>query len=892
MADSFFSANRFFDACIERGALTSIKYGTEDSSAEFVLPGTLFGEIVLSYEKEGEKLKQWYCNRSEEYTDAEPERCGNDLCYKFETEDPSKGLKVVGTINLIFDRLSQVYTIKNISDKPVKILDAALSMTPNSSFEWGESAASKVIGHPFIGGHGSHSLITRCDGKGRFLLVLPYSTEENASAPHAGKWEFFDQGADLPFDKETEKQRNRLYVYEYSEHETLAAVSHGYKPRIDAGSKTLLPDEETSLGFVYMWAEDYEDAREKYVSYGIPDVITVPGYTVCKDSLVKMCVRSKNAVSLKPEFPGDSECKAVRTGADEYIFELKFSRLGENYVDVCYGEGRFSRCEFFVTESIESMIRKRGAFIASHQIKDESLWYDGLLTEWNNETGVMLSPDNYDRIKGWRIYEVTCDDPGLSKPAFLSGKLAEYPVQEEVTALDRYIEKFVTGGLQCTEEEDYPYGIYGIPDWHKNRNSEDSGNGGREHLWRIYDYPHITLMYFNMYRIARDYEHIRTRLSARDYLVKAFKTAVAMFTIPYELEEWSAYETGLYNELVIPEIIEALKTENMPRFAARLERHWNRKVKFFVTKCKDLFGSEYPFDTTGFESTHALAKTALKLCEYRKREDRFNPQISRSDAVKFLESQMKCNVACRGYLEPAYFWYGSDYRANNHHYTLSYMSQMGGWAVLDYALRFEKDPFPLLRLGYGSIMSSWALFNSGFFFKGTEHDGAASGGFEPLPYGETWLEQPHSSGPWYYSCEIDLGFCGALRAASTVLCDDPIFGLTVLGGRLKETDAGLEITSEDGIGRRFHAITDEKRLHITFDKGHFSKATPIKVSKEFKETLITLDTGELKKDALISVSADLNGRECRIEAAGLEACGTASIPVTGDITTIKITANI
>ena len=58
----------------------------------------------------------------------------------------------------------------------------------------------------------------------------------------------------------------------------------------------------------------------------------------------------------------------------------------------------------------------------------------------------MLGPDEYDKIKGWRIYDVTCDDPGLSKPAFLSSKLTEYPVQDEVDALDYYCKNFVHGG--------------------------------------------------------------------------------------------------------------------------------------------------------------------------------------------------------------------------------------------------------------------------------------------------------------------------------------------------------------------------------------------------------------------------------------------------------------
>ena len=73
---------------------------------------------------------------------------------------------------------------------------------------------------------------------------------------------------------------------------------------------------------------------------------------------------------------------------------------------------------------------------------------------WRRQT--LLGPDNYDRIKGWRIYEVTCDDPGLSKPAFLAAKNAERPVQGEVAALDDYIEHFVWGGLQRTHRRGVP----------------------------------------------------------------------------------------------------------------------------------------------------------------------------------------------------------------------------------------------------------------------------------------------------------------------------------------------------------------------------------------------------------------------------------------------------
>ena len=125
---------------------------------------------------------------------------------------------------------------------------------------------------------------------------------------------------------------------------------------------------------------------------------------------------------------------------------------------------------------------------------------------------VLLGPDNYDRISGFRIYEVTCDDPGLCKPAFLAAKNAEYPVQSEVDVFDCYIQHFVWGGLQQTTDEPYPYAVYGIEDWKRNRDSDDSGRNGRRHVWCCYDYPHVDPMYFSMYRVAKNHPKIKTSL--------------------------------------------------------------------------------------------------------------------------------------------------------------------------------------------------------------------------------------------------------------------------------------------------------------------------------------------------------------------------------------------
>jgi len=790
-------SDAYFNIVMQGGAMTSLKPGpsqTGQRETQFILPGRAFAAIDLVWEN-GDGIGRASLGTESEWKTEAPRYKDRTGSYRAVTE--AGPLRVTTVWELGKSTVIQRIFIENISKAGANVLDCGFRFSGNTEFKFGTPASDKVIGHHFISGHGSRLVFKRCDGQGPYLLVLP---EDGTQL------EYFMQG------RIDEGHPGDFIAYALS----ADAVKKAGKSRmpVPGSSQVLKPGESVAFSFRWVWADDNDDARRLFALYGLIDIDVVPGLTVPAGSLVTLSAKS-SWKDIKAEFPEGAELVSSEGG----IYRFRLNRLGENELIFNYNNGkRRTGVTFFVTQDIETLIKKRGAFIASKQHTDPSLWYCGLLAEWNNETGALLGPDNYDRIGGWRIYEVSCDDPGLSKPAFLSGKLAEYPDAAQAAALDLYVEKFVWGGLQCTEDEPYPYALYGIPDWKQNRDSEDEGTRGKLHIWRIYDYPHITLMYYNLYRIARDHPSMPLTHDALTYLKRARDTAIAMFTVPMELLRWDARNTGLYNELCIEEIIEALQAEGLPH--DRLEIHWQRKCRYFVMECTDLYGSEYPFDTTGFESTHALAKRALRTAEDVILENTRQPQMTREQAVRFMETQLACNIATRGVLEPAYYWYGSDYRSNNTFYTLSYMSQMGGWSILDYALYHADDPFKLLRLGYGSLLSSWALMNTGYWFPGEEHDGTACGGFEPMATGMTWLDQQHNGGPWYYSCEIDLGFCGALRGAATVLAQDPEFGPVCYGGSLE----GRKVICEDGIRRRFHVITPENRLHITIDKGHFDGA--------------------------------------------------------------------
>ena len=300
--------------------------------------------------------------------------------------------------------------------------------------------------------------------------------------------------------------------------------------------------------------------------------------------------------------------------------------------------------------------------------------------------------------------------------------------------------------------------------------------------------------------------------------------------------------------------------------ADTLRGHWERKVKFFVNDSPNLFGSEYPFDSTGFESTHALASYAMKHADA---PGITHTGIPAANAAKFLRIQMAANVFCRGWLEPAYYTLGSDYRGSGGDvYTLSYMSQMGGWSVLDYGLHFAADPAPYLRLGYASYLSAWALVNSGtpesnygYWYPGPENDGGAGGGFEPAPNGMTWLDQPHHRGSWYYSCEENLGYCGALRTAATILADDPIFGRFCFGGSWRKTVGGLEVVPRDGLRKRFYARINGDALSLISETDRFASEEPLLLRETLSWMRFSLESDNPEAHiATVRLSGLLPGR--------------------------------
>ncbi len=829
-------------------------------------PGWLLGDVLITYRLDGGVWQDAKTHLSDDNREIAVDDINNttrlDITYLQDSAhtDGIRDFDLTETWQLDGNRMTLDITLSNTTGSVLEIGDFGFPLpfyTVNEG-PTSEVMTGRVMKHSFMAGHGSYAYWMRVNGTEPYLLM---------TAAEQSRFEYFH------IFNESGRWEGNYVAYMHSGVTGPAAAGTW---RQNHTTKVLQPGEELSLNLVFSWQDSYDDIRQTLYNEGELDIDIVPGMSLPQDLHALVKIRTQGTIeTLTAEYPAETTITyAGSPQADTYIYKIEFQKLGENIITINHDGGQETILEFFSTEPLETLIKKRSSHIVNYQqVRNPAKWYDGLFGLWDARTQELRTPDNNDGFTGWWGYVLTCDDPGLGHAPYVASKNVRYPDPCEIEAVEYYLENFVWGGLQRTDTETpNPYGIYGVPSWYEHRVLDpDPG-----HVWRVFDYPHIVMLYHHMYEIAKKYPELVSYLDKEGYLERAYQTAMRY----YLLGSWG-YNVGTYNELVFEDVIAALRTESRNTDADTLETEWRKKTISFIESSN--YGSEYSMDTTAFESTHAFARWAM--------EHDVSGEVTQQQIDDFMIQQMRGNIAVRGWLEPAYYFYGSDYRAaGSSEYTLSYMAQMGGWAVLDYALNYAAnygdDPVALLRLSYASYLSSWALMNTGtpasnygYWFPGEANDGAVGWAFEPKKNTTIWLLGRYlERGIWYYDGEIDLGLGGALRMARAIVVDDPIFGLFGYGCDVIDTGTNYEMLIKDGL--REYLIMHNMNVSLKLDRDAYSYDIPITISK-------TKDAVQFQLD-----NETLTAHNTRIALTGL-AAGDYQVKVNDDVqSTVTMTPEI
>ena len=755
------------------------------------------GDMKFTLSKNGSKSYAAVTSLSDDIREVSGNGKSVTVSYTGQSENAAglKDMDLIETYSLSEDgkKLNWNINMKNTSGETLEIQDLGFPLLMNSWWQSNQSGIyeQNVARHSFAGKDGSYIYWQRPNGDGSFLVMIP----QNGTS-----LEFKDK-AKYGEGTFAEKDPSWEGLVEYFIHSKNITTSRtgAYLP---STSLTLEADAEQEYGFTFCFANSYSELHDILYDAGLVDTVSLPGMTIPKDTEATLAVRAKDGnISVTGEDGKNIKITSAGNGEDGYsLYKISFDTLGANNVTVHYGDGKESVLQYYATESLETLIDANTEFITTKQQAKTEKSYNGAYLQWNMDSEKLITWDDYPG-GGWKTWMAGgSDDAGLSSAVYVSEKNVTKPDKEQIESLDYYIENFIWGYMQ-------KHDTYEVYRWYDG----NEGTPGDKGTWRSYNYIHIANTYYNMYQIASDYPGT-TKLSADEYLLRAYNTLKAMFTYGmfdgknYGNGGQGAYVFGAMGEMNLPKILEALQKEKHND-----EYEWLKEK--ISKKMNTLFAENYPFasemsiDTTGFETCYTLAKMFGN--------------------TEMAQKVMKASLACRG-VQPLWYFYGSDNRhMGESWWNLGYETQLGAWQQQDYLYEYmdvdnsEFDQY--MRGTYGAYLAGWSNINVGQISNKDANYGAASWQYQSEKGKNGYDYIPSLDGWWAWSGESALGFWGGLKTASANVVDDDIVGLYGYGCDVNYADGIYTVVPKDGVRTRL-TLYNKGKFAVELGKAQYKEA--------------------------------------------------------------------
>lgn len=188
------------------------------------------------------------------------------------------------------------------------------------------------------------------------------------------------------------------------------------------------------------------------------------------------------------------------------------------------------------------------------------------------------------------------------------------PVQGEVAALERFLNTTIYGRLQYMGGANdslvrkalfyYDAALPQASEYYDptidHAGTWDYAESHR--VDRAYDYPHVTIAWWSLYRLAR-YHSGATTGTWEYFLNGAYKTIIAMFTTTDTFNTAFYTQFGLMEGSVFETVLLDLQREGLTDQANDVESRMKKRTDTWNTEANP-FGSEMPWDSTGQEEVY------------------------------------------------------------------------------------------------------------------------------------------------------------------------------------------------------------------------------------------------------------------------------------------------
>lgn len=692
------------------------------------------------------------------------------------------------------------FTLSNASGAPVEVGGLGLPMVFDNILldrDLDRNHAQASFVDPYIGRDAGYLQVTRLNGAGPVLLVLPergtpleaYRPVLSAKDAPAGDI-FTDRGP-------------RTQMAEGFYDWTVASKGFAEKEWANAGEQwnvptsfTLAPGERRTIGLRFVTAPEIRAIEDTLAAHRHPVAIGIPGYVLPTDQQASLFLRSPSAVTGFDSYPhGALSATPAGSGKGWSRYAVRARGWGQARLTVSYTNGDRQTISYFITKPLDQVMADVGRFSTTKQ------WFETKADPFGRSPGILTYDRDLNRVvtQDNRVWIAGLSDEGGAGAWVAAAiKQLDNPDPAEVAKLERFVDETILGGLQVSEgphaggvrKSLFYYDPTAFPrlydpavDWKLwsawDRKEADS-------LARAYNYPHVAIAHWVLYRLARNSPGLVTRHDWRFYLDWAFRTSVAM-----EREDKKHSKFGLMEGDVFLDILTDLRREGMRTQAAALEAVMKSRVDHWRT-LKYPFGSEMPWDSTGQPEVYAwMRHFGLGAAADLTREVilGYDPTVP----------SWGYNGNARRYWDFLYAGKVQRYERQIHHYG----STLNAVPLFD-AYRANPADLHLLRVAYGGMMGG---------ITNIDREGFGSAAFHAWPDMMRW--DPITG-------DFGMGLYGHVIGAATYMVEDPRFGWLAFGGDLHAEEHRVRVVPRDGARRRLFVAP--VGAWITLDAGRIAAA--------------------------------------------------------------------